>query len=106
MEEIEAGDCECRAYMGGAVGIAQGLLQQHSIARMSLNGKGEEPARCEDPSGRSNDGKEVADVDENVGRKDEVIAGAGLGLAREELLQIEHLQPIVEALRSRLSDHP
>ena len=75
--------------MGGAVGIAQRLLQHDAVARVRLDREREQSAARQHLRGRCHHRPEVADIDEHVGRQDQMVARAGFRLCRQELRQVE-----------------
>ena len=104
-KERETRAFDCRPHMGGAVGIAQRLLQHDAVARVRLDREREQPAGRQHLRGRCHHRREVADIDEHVGRQDQMVARAGFRLCRQELRQVERHQPIIKSLGARLGDH-
>jgi hypothetical protein len=73
--------CDRRVHVGCTMSIAQRGLQHDAVPGMRLYGKGEQPCWREHTGRRGDNRGEIADVDENVGGKDEVIEHASVRLS-------------------------
>ena len=70
--KVEARIRDRLADVRGAVSVAEGLLQHDTVAGVGLDGEGKEPIRRENAGSSRRDRDELADIDENVGRHDEM----------------------------------
>ncbi len=88
-----------------AMRVAQRVAQNNAVAVMGLDGEGDKTARRQHPRHRREHRREIAEVDEDVGGEDEMIARLERRLGGEEAHRLGFDEPVVDALAARLRQH-
>ena len=103
--EREAGLGQRATDIGCAMGVAQSRQQLHAVAGMGLDRKGEDAIRREHAPDRFHDRREIVDIDEDIGGKDEVMLRGITGRIGQKLRDVGGDEAVIEAFRRRLRDH-